>query len=124
MKRRKKEYKEVWDAYGFAGAKGNIQIIRILEENGFKPNECLIEGCSQFHQKGILELIMKEQSHLLNSTIKEIIFYENFEIINLLILKGFINNIQNKKRLTPLPAAAKKNARDRDHSGDRLVLLR
>ena len=31
-----KEYKEVWDAYGFAGAKGNIQIIRILEDNGFK----------------------------------------------------------------------------------------
>ena len=31
---RGKEYKEVWDAYGFAGAKGNIQIIRILEEKG------------------------------------------------------------------------------------------
>ena len=52
---------------------------------------------------------MKEQSHLLNSTTKEIILYENFEIINLLILKGIINNIQNQKRLTPLHYVAKKN---------------
>ena len=107
-----KEYREVWDAYGFAGAKGNIQIIRILEKSGFKPNKCLIEGCSQFHQKGILELIMKEQSHLLNSTIKEIIFYENFEIFDLLILEGIINMVQNKKGLTPLHYAAKKKSKE------------
>ena len=109
---RRKEYKEVWDAYGFAGAKGNIQIIRILEEKGFKPTECLIEGCSQFHQKGILEMIKKEQSHLLNPTIKEIVFYENFEIIDLLILKGYINSDQKKQGPTPLHYAAKKNLKD------------
>ena len=55
---------------------------------------------------------MKEQSHLLNSTIKEIIFYENFEIFDLLILKGFINKVQKKKGLTPLQYAAKKNSKE------------
>ena len=55
---------------------------------------------------------MKEQSHLLNSTTKEIILYENFEIINLLILKGIINNIQNKKNKTSLHYAAKKNLKE------------
>ena len=57
---------------------------------------------------------MKEQSHLLNSTIKEIIFYENFEIINLLILKGIINHIQNKKSLIKMPLhyAAEYNSKE------------
>ena len=70
-KLKRKEYKEVWDAYVFAGAKGNIQIIRILEEKGFKPNECLMKGCSQFHQKGILELIMKINLKIKNDFLKE-----------------------------------------------------
>ena len=58
---------------------------------------------------------MKEENYLLNlinSAIKEIIFYENFEIINLLILKGIINNIQNQKRLTPLHYSAKYNSKE------------
>ena len=70
-----------------------------------------MKGCSQFHQKGIFELIMKEQSHLLNSAIKEIIFYEYFEIIYLLISKCIIN-IQDKKLLTPLHYAAYNNSKE------------
>ena len=43
----KKEYQQIWDAYGFASAKGNVQIISILEERGIKNRNCLIEGCSK-----------------------------------------------------------------------------
>ena len=119
FKSKRKEYKPVWDAYGFAGARGNIHVIRILKENGIKPSNYLLEGCSQFHQKQILELIINEESYLLNpekdsylfkSVMKKTIFFENFEFLDLFILKRNINSILiNENDQTSLHYAAKKN---------------
>ena len=79
-----KKYVPVWDAYGFASAKGNIQILRILEESGFHPTNCINEGCSKFHQKLVLDLMKKEKNDLLNNLgIIETICYENFEALEL-----------------------------------------
>ena len=106
-------YEQTWDAYGFAGATGNIQIIRLLEDKGFEPNECLMEGCSQFHQEAILNWIQKEQSHLLSTSIKNIIFYENFEALNLFTFKDNKIDISlNKKGQKPLHWATIRNSKE------------
>ena len=106
-----KQYKPVWDAYGFAGAKGNIQIIRILENRSILPNNYLIEGCLQFHQKTIFEWIKKEQYQLLTKGIKKSIYFENYEAFDILIQNISNLNIQiNKKKETLIQYIIEKNA--------------
>ena len=76
----KKEYKEGWDAYGFAGAKGNLQIIRMIRDyTGTQLSKCLMKGALQFHQNDILEWIKKRHSDLYKIDIREIIKYENYK---------------------------------------------
>ena len=88
----KKEYKKVWDAYGFASSKGNLQIIRMLEERNIEASKYLIKGCIKFHQKVIFEWIKKPKNLILNQGIKEIILYENYELFDLFLQIGNLND--------------------------------
>ena len=71
--------KEKWNGYGFAGATGNFQIIRMLQDQKMNINENLIQGCSKFHQNNILKWIEKEQKSLLKDGIKNCIKFQNYE---------------------------------------------
>ena len=109
----KKDYICFWDAYGFAAAKGNIQITKILIDNGFqlnKRNKGLMDGCTQFHQKGILEWIKREHSYLLKAKIDEIIKYENFDVFDIYIQNCYnIDHPINRRGKTPLHYAMELN---------------
>ena len=72
-----------------------------------------MEGCSKFHQMGILEWIKKEESQLLSIPIKEIIKFEFLEALDLLILENdVINTPLNKKGQTLLHYATKRNSKE------------
>ena len=68
-----------WDGYGFAGAIGNIQIIKLIEDQGIPINENLMKGCSKFHQNHIIQWCEKENKSLLEEGLKECIKYSNYE---------------------------------------------
>ena len=116
VSRWRKEFKRIWDAYGFAGAKGNIQIIRMLKERGLNPNSCLMEGCSQFHQNMILEWIKDEESQLLDTGIKTTIHYENYQAFSLFVQRKNDLNIlvsqKNFSQITLLQYALLKKANE------------
>ena len=52
--------KKKWDGYGFAGAIGNIQIIKMIEDQKIPINRYLMKGCSKFHQNLLIQWIEKE----------------------------------------------------------------
>ena len=58
---------KVWDSYGFAGAIGNIQIIKMIEDNGYPMSKDLVNGCIMFHHNNILQWIIKEHPDYVSS---------------------------------------------------------
>ena len=99
-----KEYsnksKEIWDGYGFAGAMGNIQIIKMIEDQGTPINGDVIRGCSKFHQNHIIHWAEKEFSILLKDGVKECIQFYNIEAFNI-INNNFDINLIGKRKKTP-----------------------
>ncbi|MBR4634713.1 hypothetical protein IKO50_07390, partial [bacterium] len=51
---------DVMDSFGFAGAQGNIQFIKILESHVGHLTKDIIKGCTQFHKNDILSWVLKE----------------------------------------------------------------
>ena len=68
-----------WDGYGFAGAIGSLQIIKLLEGQNIPLNQNLMEGCSKFHQNHLIHWIEKEHKTLLKDGLIECIRYRNYE---------------------------------------------
>ena len=78
-------YKEMWDGYGFAGAIGNIQLIKMIQDQGIKISKNVIEGSSKFHQNHIIQWIAKDYCYLMHDGLKNCLKYDNiegFDIIN------------------------------------------
>ena len=65
--------KEIWDVFGFAGAIGSIQLIKLIEDQGIPINKNLMQGSSKFHQNHIIKWIEKEDEILLKEGIKDCI---------------------------------------------------
>ena len=84
-----------WDGYGFAGAIGNIQMIKLLEQN-IPINKNLMEGCSKFHQNNLIHWIEKEHKALLKDGLRECIRYNNFEGFEIISQNIDIINFMNQ----------------------------
>jgi len=89
--------REIWNGYGFAGATGNIQMIKMIEYQGIPINGDLIRGITKFHQNHIFQWAEKEYKTFIKDGFKESIHFDNFEVfhtitqnydISLLISKG------------------------------------
>ena len=110
--KKKKIKKEKWDVYGFAGAIGNIQIIKLIEDQGIAINGNLIKGSSKFHQNHILHWREKENNSLLKEGMKEIIQYHNYEAFDLIDRLFNVNSIFSDKNKTTLHYAAQYNSKE------------
>ena len=105
-----KTKKEVWDGYGFAGAIGNIQTIKMIEDQGIRINENVMKGASKFHQNQIIKWIEKEHKSLLKAGIKECIKFENYEAFSIINENCDVISIYIKNK-TLLHYAAEKNSK-------------
>ena len=59
------EFDEIWDAFGFAGAIGNIQYIKTLQDHVGHFTNDLVMGCCQFHKNDVLSWISKEKPSII-----------------------------------------------------------
>ena len=75
------DIKEIWDGYGFAGAISDIQMIKLIEDQGIPINGNLIKGSSKFHQNHIILWTEKENNSLLK---------EGMKAFNIIIIKCLI----------------------------------
>ena len=105
--------KEIWDGYGFAGAIGNIQIIKLIEDQGIQINKNLMKGASKFHQNHLIRWAEKNHNQILKDGVKETIKFENYEGFD--IIYQNLNNINatlNDKDKLPIHYAAKDNSKE------------
>ena len=102
---------EMWDGYGFAGAIGSIQIIKLIEDQGIPINGDLIKGSSKFHQNHIIHWAEKEYKPLLKDGMKECIQFSNYEVFDMIIQNFDVSRLIYPKNKTPLHYAAKYNSK-------------
>ena len=65
-----------------------MNYIKLIENSGFHISEDLVKGCVSFHQNKLFLWLLKElneNKELLKSGIENSIFYENYEVYDLLI---------------------------------------
>ena len=104
---------DVWDSFGFAGANGNIQYIKILQNHFGHLTSDIILGCTQFHKNGILSQILKENPSFAKFGLINSIKYENIEAISQFIPFTLENeltidvNITDYYKKTPLHYASR-----------------
>ena len=106
------EQKEILDGYGFAGAIGNIQMIKMIEDQVIPINGNLIKGSTKFHQNHIILWAEKENNSLLKEGMKESIQYHNYEVFDLINRLFDVNSIIRKKNKAPLHYAVKYNSKE------------
>ena len=108
--------KTVWDGFGFAGATGNIQIVKLMQEKGLVPTQDLMKGSTKFHQINIINWIQVECNKLLKTGIKQMLHYENYLVFDLLFQNSKnINEMKIQEKTTIEEAihyALKKNSID------------
>ena len=104
--------RKIWDGYGFAGAIGNIQIIKMIKDQGIPINGNVIKGSSKFHQNHIIQWIEKENSSLLEEGIKECIKYCNYEGFDIIARNFDINSLMDRKNSTLLHIATTFKAKE------------
>ena len=102
---------DIWDAYGFAGAIGNIQFIKILQEST-KITSDLIMGCTKFHKNNVLSWALKENPSFAKYGLNNALQFENIQGINQLLLDENSNfeidvGIEDRCKRTPLHHAAR-----------------
>ena len=106
--------KEIWDGYGFAGAIGNIQLIKMIDDQGIPINGNLIIGATKFHQNHIIHWAEKEHKDLLKDGLKACIQFQNYEIFE--IIAQNVDNISTisygNHNMTPLLYAAKYTSKE------------
>ena len=101
---------EIWDAFGFAGATGNIQVIKILQEKTGRLSEDLLMGCTKFHKNNIVSWILKENPSIAQFGLINSIKYENIQAIKLILENSDYKidvNITDRFQRSPLHYAAR-----------------
>ena len=78
-KKSKNSEEPIWDSFGFAGAIGDISIIKILNEKISNISDDLLQGCIKFHRNDLLSWLLKEHNDLLSNGLYYSIDYENYE---------------------------------------------
>ena len=104
--------KKIWDGYGFSGAIGNIQILKMIEDQGIEINENLMKGSSKFHQNHIIKWIEKQNNSLLQYGVKECIQFENFDGFDTINQNYDIASLKFQKNKSALHYAAKYNSKE------------
>ena len=103
---------DIWDAFGFAGASGNIQFVKILQEKVNPITQDIILGCTKFHKNNILSWVLKENPSFAKYGLINSIKYENIQALNQLLLNPDSNfdldvNLTDRFQKTPLHYASR-----------------
>ena len=104
------EFDEIWDAFGFAVAIGDIQYIKILQNQVGHFTNDLVMGCCQFHKNDTLSWILNENPSIIKYGLNHAVKYENIKAINLMLENPDLEidvNIKDRYQRTPIHYAAR-----------------